>query len=1244
MSSFYYDLTETPLGDAYRGLLKLARDIYYTPQRPVFILVEQINSLSDASPSRISAVEFTLDNLDFIFSLLENPSEGWSLFNRRSSSVGSDVVQKLAFSNENNQELWITKKIAFYDTNQATVYNEGLSETVFKDFLNSIPPYTEYQQHNNGVFNAKFNPNYHFRDDNVRVPKYFNDFWSKIVNSPSKRKDLCYKKQFLDEVLDSEEKKAIGTIPCAIYSIKQCDVPPAVIQSLYNCHICYGNIIKTRELRAILNSFKIRLRIYKVSYQGNKIKISYNEYPKKKTPENADWNTISLDFFKGHLMCHEEIPLSVINQKGEEKIVNVPFLRLLYYAFEDKLLVPMNNYEFYSLFGNRGFSLNYKQNTKELIESMEEGEIFDNYITPFSAKSKTPPSRVVFADFECSTNEKYHIPYCISYTDINSPQIYHKWGRDCAKMFLDDLKQKCLEIVSEEKQLDPFDRTTNLYWKRPICVVYFHNLRYDFTFLLKHLRHVKIIKKGQKLYAAKGRYGKGFGKICIEFRDTLPLLQMSLKNAGNAFLNEKQKETIRKEVFPYDMYTYDFFEKNPSGWVDVKEAKSFFTEEQYEEFLLNLKKTLPFIPKEEGNLLSYSSNMYIQQSVTDPETGDLLDYIEKFNYKEYVFFYCDQDVRVLYYVMDTYKNLMTGRGAEGIVGAPPFGNKYDPFKYLTISSLAYDFNLKSCVVEWKQALDEYGKPAFTRKGEPIMKWLPKHDYYKTSGLLRYIGHQTIRGGRVMTRDNTKWHYKADPNNPLSMLVDYDGVSLYPSAISLLWMTEGKPSFIKGDFSEKEFLERFTHPDAPEGEFKDYNDGWVHITNLDCRKERHFPQLSIKDEKTKLNEYQNFHGPVDTWVNAIDLFNLIEFQDAIFRWDAAVVWKGKRYYECRSMIRSLFEFRTHNKKHPIQLTTKLMMNSIYGKSALKPTNYQTHIIDSVEWRKSGEETNIQWEKINKWREVFNANAYRIKKFTFLDFEHIEVKYHELDMGSNYVQFGSNVLAMARRIIGRVMALAEDMEELHPECAPGLFYTDTDSMHIRADLLKYTEEAYMEKYGKPICGTDLCQFHVDFDSPNNYKEHETVIGADESWFIMKKMYADRLIGSEGSIGYHQRMKGIPSDLVHWEHYEKIYNNEFVMFDMLANGHVSFYYENGNVGSLCEMTRQIALREARLKMKEDLDVVNNFVKALEKLEKAESGVQKRARGVPEEEIETEGEEEIEFHPPALKRVKAQGNIEVE
>ena len=84
-------------------------------------------------------------------------------------------------------------------------------------------------------------------------------------------------------------------------------------------------------------------------------------------------------------------------------------------------------------------------------------------------------------------------------------------------------------------------------------------------------------------------------------------------------------------------------------------------------------------------------------------------------------------------------------------------------------------------------------------------------------------------------------------------------------------------------------------------------------------------------------------------------------------------------------------------------------------------------------------------------------------------------------------------------------------------------------------------------------------------------------------MKKVYVDKLLGSKGTIGYHMRMKGIPTDLVKFSDYEKIFNGESVTFDLL-NGHTSFFYKDGHVGSRLVMTREIMTRETREKRKKE------------------------------------------------------------
>lgn len=58
---------------------------------------------------------------------------------------------------------------------------------------------------------------------------------------------------------------------------------------------------------------------------------------------------------------------------------------------------------------------------------------------------------------------------------------------------------------------------------------------------------------------------------------------------------------------------------------------------------------------------------------------------------------------------------------------------------------------------------------------------------------------------------------------------------------------------------------------------------------------------------------------------------------------------------------------------------------------------------------------------------------------------------------------------------------------------------------------------------------------------------------------------------------RMKGIRSDLIKYDDYEKLYMGQEVTYDLLQ-GHVSFFYRAGKVGSRINMTRTVMNNEVR------------------------------------------------------------------
>ena len=95
----------------------------------------------------------------------------------------------------------------------------------------------------------------------------------------------------------------------------------------------------------------------------------------------------------------------------------------------------------------------------------------------------------------------------------------------------------------------------------------------------------------------------------------------------------------------------------------------------------------------------------------------------------------------------------------------------------------------------------------------------------------------------------------------------------------------------------------------------------------------------------------------------------------------------------------------------------------------------------------------------------------------------------------------------------------------------------------------ENAFRDEYKRELTGTNLEQFHIDFDLAGAVKE----VYAVKSLFLGKKSYIDHLESTDkdGNTinGYHIRLKGITSESI--VHHSKEYNTPFEMFEHLAKG---------------------------------------------------------------------------------------------
>ena len=950
------------------------------------------------------------------------------------------------------------------------------------------------------------------------------------------------KEMEIDKYNKKEEfaiKNLCFSTPCVLWALKD-QLTVEDYEELWQTQSIFGTKVRVNELSKFLRDHQYN---YTFSYEKDRSMTHYrnNEWTKK----------VKLQFINEHWIKPGYIMLS-----DGFKLVKTRLNTFLKRCIDKGLFEHMSAYELAYIYNNFSYAaFGYvNRSIDDAFNRLEEGVITPaplSWSVSIAEKKFNPnksfPKKVIFFDFEADTSGAYHKPFLVSACEIdlndngqciNEGKMMSWWGSYCAKEFMEWVKAKFTSSLRKIR-------------------MYAYNAKYDLTFILPYLCQINACMRQNKFYSLEGRVSNDKKAPKIEIWDAYLLFATSLRNAAKStayggYLKPNQAETIKKEMFPYNAYTYEYFNSHPEFVVNVEDMQTGFMEQDNEgKISLNEKKYNEFL-----ETVRAMPELYSYVSSQNCETG-AQSIQEMFNYKDYAIFYCEQDVRCLKQIMLNMEDICMGRDTEGVQGSVPF--KIHIWNHRTASSIGYDNLLMNAV--------------YQQNNEG--KWMPRHDFYFLQYEGRALMQKSIRGGRVMTAQNKVWHFKAENEDYLQ---DCDACSLYPSTMAkILWLTEGSPSLLKGSYTSLEFDQYFTHPWAStdKAEEKKFNDGLVHITFLLTKKKLDIPRLCVKDPQTKLNEWRNFDGEeIDTWVNVKDAWDLIDHQNAVFYWDKAMGFTGNRFYELRDCMRNLYEFRKPNKKHGVGNVAKLMMNSSYGKSTMKICDEEVHFIDA-----------------NKFPAYFKANAYRIRSFEEYKGDDINgskflVKIYKKDTSAAFNMFGSDVLAGSKCLMQRFTSIVEDLAEEFG-ITPHIYYTDTDSNHILTSLVNKVQAEYIKRYTEDPIGGDIGQFHNDFDTPSSFKKGENVKGANESYFLAKKVYCDHLIGDQGSDGFHMRMKGVPGAVIKPEDYKDLYNGKTLHYNLLAGGKVSFAYAGGHVLSRESMTRDIAIKRGREEVETDEEI---------------------------------------------------------
>lgn len=397
------------------------------------------------------------------------------------------------------------------------------------------------------------------------------------------------------------------------------------------------------------------------------------------------------------------------------------------------------------------------------------------------------------------------------------------------------------------------------------------------------------------------------------------------------------------------------------------------------------------------------------------------------------------------------------------------------------------------------------------------------------------------------------------------IADYDAVSLYPSAMSRLeGYLKGSPKVIENDKLNKIINKE---------NVKDWitADGYYIKTKIKkVGIKRDFPSLSYTNEDG-IRIFSNDVIGKEIYLDNVALEDAIKFQDVEVEILQGYYFDGGFNTKVAETIKGLFNARIKAKKEKnegLQNTIKLIMNSSYGKTALKEINEE---IDYISNEKFNDYIYKNYNFIKDITPQENDKGYRIKKIKPIN-EHF-----------NRVHIGIQVLSMSKRIMNEVMCLAEDNNLL-------LFYQDTDSIHLYEDDVKILEDNFREIYNRELNGKNLGQFHIDFDLDDCKDVYsEKFIG------LGKKSYIDCLVGTDiktGEIkrGYHIRMKGIPNGSILYyckennitplELYEKLEDDEDIVFDLLKDldgDKVVFEYKKDmTIHTATEFKREVCFRD--------------------------------------------------------------------
>jgi hypothetical protein len=921
------------------------------------------------------------------------------------------------------------------------------------------------------------------------------------------------------------------------------DLPCCFIQALISAGVSDKKIQSAKTFIRVRNipcktideiAITLDLHITVKRYNDTKNK---NIYPTKQHKNNPKYNLIlekepiELGLIDEHYFHKKQVPITSYALEHYEEVKDLTEFHKIYTKTADRYIRRndrfINSYEVIKiLFENKNklltplslcdevFSTQYYDKINE-ITTLDYDNETHTLLSEYEPKISKDEFYNVFADFETTTEGEKHLAYLakchlsMSMTFEPSPPNSKGYVKSAGKNMLD-------WIVNKSK------------YKHKNIRLIFHNAGYDIRFLYNELSNYSDIRRGKMLlrgwgnyyyYCKKGNEKQPFIKIIIQ--DSYAIIPKPLRDFKKCFNIE-----VKKEILPYGLYTQENIKRMLLPLEECIEALKI----QFKQNNIGLDTTTEQYKEYEKEFI---------KNVKNPKWDCW--YQNQVNIIQYSAMYCYYDCKVLEQGYNKFREDLKTMSID------EEGDFIDMDNYVSISSIAEAYMLKEGVYD---------------------------NIYKLSGVPREFIHKCMYGGRTMCadnkmdiKDNKYYTVERNENNTyerkikknlekineelnkeelLNAIADFDSVSLYPSSqFRLGGYLQGRPKILQEENLNKEFL--------------DNQDGYfIEILIKSVGKSYPFPLMSkvCKGIREWTNDMVNERFYCDK-TTLEDLINYHKIEYEIIR---GYYFNEGRNYQIKETIQKIFKLRLIEKEkgNPIQEVYKLIMNSAYGKTLLKPIEderkfikkkeYETYMVKNYNWIKEAELcTNDKWWIVQTIKPINNH--------------------------FNLVHCGVEVLSTSKRLMSEVMCLASDLNMK-------MYITDTDSIHIDNKDIPRLAEQYKEDHDRELIGKQMGQFHTDFDSPMLEKRAKELgvkflLLSRRSIYLGKKCYIDELynIYDPSVVDYHIRLKGIPNkSILHYcyknnitpfELYEKLYNGEKIEFDLTCEGlKAVFKFENNMV----------------------------------------------------------------------------------